>query len=67
MRQEVTSLKKAVGDAVKFLEYNQSLIVDWCSTVSAGYILNRPPKMFFLTYVMLRDDITIVKKVKLSL
>jgi hypothetical protein len=60
MRQEVTSLKKAVGDTVEFLESNHSLITDFCSMVSARYILKRPPKMYFPTYIMLGDDITMV-------
>lgn len=60
MRQEVTSLKKAVGDTVEFLESNRSLIIDFCSMVSARYILKRPPKMYFPTHIVLGDYITMV-------
>lgn len=34
MRQEVTSLKKAVGDVIKFLQSNKNLISYWFSKVS---------------------------------
>jgi hypothetical protein len=36
MRQEVIGLKKAVGDAVKFLESNRSLITHCCSTLTSS-------------------------------
>jgi hypothetical protein len=60
MGQEIACLKKAVGDTVEFLESNHSLITDFCSVVSARYIPKRPPKMYFPTYIMLGDDITMV-------
>jgi hypothetical protein len=60
MRREITSLKKAVGDTVEFLESHQSLTAHFYSVVSARYIPNRSPKMYFPTYIMLGDDITVV-------
>jgi hypothetical protein len=42
MRQEVKGLKKAVGDIVKFLESNQSLISPWCSTLTSSWEILKP-------------------------
>jgi hypothetical protein len=54
MRQEVTSLKKAVDDVVKFLQSNKSLISYWFSKVSVIctiHKLNKPPKMHLSTKI----------------
>jgi hypothetical protein len=37
MRQEVICLKKAIGDTVKFLKSNQSLISHCCSTLTSSW------------------------------
>lgn len=42
MRQEVTGLKKALGDIVEFLESNQSSVSRWCSTLTSSFETLKP-------------------------